>query len=67
MRIQKKYESVIHSHLKMLKTSYNQLPFFRKIGIGSLWEWTKYVIIYKPEDANESEKKKKIVRGSFSK
>lgn len=46
----------INSHMKMLKASNNQLPFLTRICISSLSEWPKNMIIYKPENANESAK-----------
>lgn len=51
-----KKETKPNSHLEVLKASNNQLPFLTRIGIGSLWEWSKHVIIYESKDANKSAK-----------
>lgn len=49
----------INLHMKMLKTSNNQLPFLTRICIGSLGERPENMIIDEPKDANESAKQEK--------
>ena len=44
--------------MKMLKARDNQLPFLTRICIGSVRKWPKDMIIYEPEDANESARKR---------
>lgn len=52
-------EGRINSHMKMLKTSNNQLPFLTRICIGSLRERPKNMIVDEPKNANESTKQEK--------